>query len=216
MTFARMGKANQITTQDIRPPFSNFQFVDALLSDSGYSAVRRLFSLARRDTKGQTLVIEDIEPAGALIEENAELLALFPAYQCSGIKRLTFWSQSFSSPSDMVNLSDADLLGYAIIKQDTIPDRPPQWHIFESVFCKYSHHHNCIPGEPTFTLSCGDREYHVKGIMYCQQNGMNKACAQVALRSLLSRILPDRDITFSEINRVARQNHPRFYSWRGT
>lgn len=208
MTFARLADASATEFKDIRPPFSNFQFVDSLLPDNDYSAVRRLFSLARKDGLGNALILEDIEPLGAVEDEIAEISALFPGYQCTGLKRLTFWSRLCTSLEEMGQLTDGDLLGYAILKRDSVPLRPPRWHVFESVFRKYGHKHNCIPGEPFFTLRCGTREYRLNGVMYCQQNGLNKACAQVALRSLLSRILCNQDVNYSEMNTVARKSDP--------
>jgi hypothetical protein len=121
ITFARSGQATHVEFQDLSPPFSNFQFVDFLLPDGDYSAVRRLFSLARR-SEGQGLVIEDIEAAGAVADENAELKTLFPGYQCTGLKRITFWRQPCAASPDIERLSDEDFLGYAIIKHDSIPD----------------------------------------------------------------------------------------------
>ncbi len=203
MCFARLGRATHAELHNTSPPFSNFHFVDSLLPGQDESAVRRLFSLARRVGTGQSLVLEDIEAAGAVADENAELTSLFPGYQCSGLKRLTFWRKPCGSLSDTAQFEDTDLLGYAILKQDTIPGRPTRWHIFESVFRKYAHEHNCVPGEASFTVSCGSREYQIPGVLYCQQNRLNKSCAQVALRSLLSRIFPEQDISYSNINRAA-------------
>jgi hypothetical protein len=207
MTYARLQPATQTSFESIRPPFSNFQFVDSLVPGDGKpDAVRRFFSLARRDNEGKTLILEDISPAGAVEDEITELSILYPAYYCTGLKRLTFWSRSCASTADMAHLTNDDLLGYAILKQDTAPTFKPKWHIFESVFKNISHHNNCIPGESAFDVRCGNEEYRLKGIMYCQQNKLNKACAQVALRSLLSRILPDQDIFYREINQVAEAN----------
>jgi len=39
--------------------------------------------------------------------------------------------------------------------------------------------------------------------MYCQQNGLNKACAQVAIRSLLSLFRSDQDFPYDSMNVVA-------------
>jgi hypothetical protein len=215
MSFARLSRNNQIDFVSISPSFSNFQFVDSLLPDGDYSVVRRLFSLARRDN-GQTLIIEDIEADGAVTDEITELSALFQSYKCTGLKRLTFWKQQCHSIQGMRELSDEHLLGYAIIKQDCIPEyRLSRWHIFESVFRKFPHEHNCVPCEPIFTLCCGDRQYHLNGVMFCQQNGLNKACAQVALRSLLSRILLDHDIPYSVMNDIARQEEADFVPGEG-
>ncbi len=108
----------------------------------------------------------------------------------------------------MENLTGGDLLGYGIIKEDVVPNRPPYWHVFESVFLKYRHKHNCVPEEPAFEVLCGAGEYRVRGVMYCQQNGLNKSCAHVALRSLLSRIHTGQDIAYGEMNGVARKRNP--------
>jgi len=212
--FARLGQATHTAFQDICPPFSNFQFIDNLLGGE-CSAVRRLFSLARREDKGQTLILEDIDPVGAVRDEITELYTLFPGYQCTNLKRLTFWSRSCAKLRDMRYLTEADLLGYAILKQDSIPAQSSKWHIFESVFKKYDDPHNCVPNEPVFAVQCGSQEYHLNGVLYCQQNGLNKSCAQVALRSLLSRILRDQDICYSRINKVVQQCNPDFVPGEG-
>lgn len=39
--------------------------------------------------------------------------------------------------------------------------------------------------------------------MFCQQNGLNKACAQVGLRSLCTLHIPDTDISYAKINQLA-------------
>ncbi|HPO14661.1 MAG TPA: hypothetical protein PLI09_14570 [Candidatus Hydrogenedentes bacterium] len=209
MCLGRLGQSIDINLVDIRQPFSNFLFVDTLLPNGDYGAVRRLFSLARRGD-GKTLILEDIEAVGAVADEIVELSTLFPGYHCDGVKRLTFWKQSCTSTQGIEHLSDEDLLGYAIIKQDVVSDRPPVWHIFESVFRKYPHEHNCVPGEAPFMVRSGNRIFTVNGVMYCQQNGLNKACAQVALRSLLSRILLNEDLPYSIMNQIAGENNPGF------
>lgn len=205
MSFARLGRTIRAEFHDISPPFSNFQFVDSQFPGDDYSAVRRLFSLARKDDLGKSVVIEDIEPFGAVADEIDELAAYYPSYRCDGLKRLTFWGMPCASEASIRELADDDLLGYAILKQDTIPDLCSRWHIFESVFRKYGHHHNCVPGEGRFRVACGQRTFEVPGVMYCQQNSLNKACAQVALRSLLSRIVPTQDILYRDMNAIARE-----------
>lgn len=52
-------------------------------------------------------------------------------------------------------------------------------------------------------------------MLYCQQNELNKACAQVALRSLLSRILPEGDIAYRQINQIANAVNPGFNPAKG-
>lgn len=79
----------------------------------------------------------------------------------------------------------------------------PARHVFESVFRKYDHHHNCVPRPRRYEIAVGDRRFGIPGVLFCQQNTMNKACAHVALRTLLSRFLPTGDISYEEINRIA-------------
>jgi hypothetical protein len=55
-----------------------------------------------------------------------------------------------------------------------------------------------------YSVALGGEEILVEGLLYAQQNGLNKTCAQVALRSLLSRITR-RDISYKQINDIARQ-----------
>lgn len=52
-------------------------------------------------------------------------------------------------------------------------------------------------------------------MLYCQQNSLNKACAQVALRTLLSRILPDRDISYRSLNQIAATITSTFQPGKG-
>lgn len=89
------------------------------------------------------------------------------------------------------------------------------WHIFEAVFAKYPHEHNCVPRPRNYRIVVGDKSFEIAGLLYCQQNTLNKACAQVALRSLLSRILPEGDISYRRINQFAETINPGFDPGKG-
>jgi hypothetical protein len=126
-----------------------------------------------------------------------------------GLKRLTFWKRRIREEADLERLSSSDLLGYAILKKDrcaAIMDKDcSRWHVFESVFASPSDGHLFIPCKKRFSLTvgCSDpRPFEVTGPMYCEQNRLNKACAQVALRSLVSSYL-QREPSFSEIHELA-------------
>lgn len=189
-------------------PFSCFSFVETEYSN--VPAIHRCFSLARAfDAK--TLIIEEIPEAGLILNENDELRAMFPDYSCLKISRLSFWNTKLNSINELENCIDSHLVGYAIVKCDAV-NHNRQWHIFESVFRKYSHEHNCIPCQPSFKIAVCGQTFVVPGILYCQQNGLNKACAHVALRSLLSRLLPDGDLDYSFINEVARNITGKTYA----
>ena len=185
---------------DLSQPFSCFDMVDAIFG--GSPAIHRCFSLAR-SFGANTLVIENIPAAGIIEDENNEILDIYADYVCQGIQRLSFWRPSFKSSKGIVRRTDDDLIGYAMLKKDFVPNRRNEWHIFESVFKKYEHAHNCVPCPSSFKTQILDKEFSSKGILYCQQNALNKACAHVALRSLLSRLVPDGDVSYRQLNDIA-------------
>ncbi len=184
------------------PPFSCFQFVEDNFVSS--LAVHRCFSLARSEGI-QTLVVEEIEEAGLVSDENKEILTYVPDHKMTGLKRLSFWRSGFKRRIALNSKTDSNLIGYAIIKKDCAPSRRyNKWHIFEAVFSKYSNNHNCVPRLPKYKIEICGKEFNVDGVLYCQQNTLNKVCAHVALRSLIARRLKDGDISYSEINRLAK------------
>lgn len=191
------------------PPFSSFDWVEANLSPT--ESIRRCFSLAR-SLKMRAVVVEDIPVDGLIHEENEELQVLAPDYTMPGLKRLSFWTAPISDPATLIAADPSCLCGYAIVKHDRVPSRNlDQWHVFEAVFRKYPHEHNCVPKEKIYCLRIHDTEFAIPGVLYAQQNGLNKACAQVALRTLLSRRLLAGDVSYAEINRLASKVAPGGY-----
>ncbi len=188
-------------------PFSCFRFSEQRFD--GNLAIHRLFSLGRA-FDATTFVLESIAPAGLVALENKEIAALYPDYQCRELVRLSFWRKAFTDPDDIANLESPDLVGYAILKHGdphlgASQCRPHGWHVFEAVFRKYQHRHNCVPRPQQFRVSVGGRRFCIPGVLYCQQNQLNKACAHVALRSALARLLPDGDISYGHMNDFARE-----------
>jgi len=61
----------------------------------------------------------------------------------------------------------------------------------------------------------GEKTFTVKGCLYAQQNGLNKACAQVALRSLCATYLGDPDLTYRQINELAAPGETNFDPSKG-
>ncbi len=191
----------RLVVEAFDPPFSSFDRVESSFGSN--PAVHRCFSLAR-SFLARTLVNEDISPVGLLADENKEIAGLFPAFQPGTIKRLSFWRRPFRRGRDLQRMRAADLIGYAILKYDAVPGLCEGWHVFEAVFPKYESRHNCVPQEHDYRLCVGETRLHLTGVLYAQQNSLNKACAQVALRSLLSRHAASGDVSNAEINKAAR------------
>jgi hypothetical protein len=197
----RLAKAKSFQCVPLRRPFSNFDHVDRHFH--GQPAIRRLFSQARSH-KAKTLVIEEINAEGIIRAENAEIIRLYSDYQEGGLKRLTFWDRSFRTEDEFHRFGADNLIGYAILKRDRVSScNLDKWHVFDSVFRKYPHYHNCVPAQTVFSVRAGGRSFDIQGVLYCQQNELNKACAQVALRSLAVLHLPEDQLPYERINRLA-------------
>ena len=196
----------------LQPPFSFFDFAEDTFEAS--ESIRRIFSLAR-SSKARTLVCEKIPPVGIILEENEDLIQQYPRYKFSGLFRLSFWGKDSLKEEEIDSLTDEDCIGYAIFKKDEVGSRIDGWHVFEAVFPKYPHEHNCIPRPQTYFFNVGNRPSKISGVLYCQQNGFNKTCAQVALRSLLSRLLPEGDISYRKLNEIAKKADPTYTIGRG-
>lgn len=180
-------------------PFSNFNFLEkTCLSES---SIRRIFSRARA-AGANLLVVEDIPAAGVIADENAEIVAEHPDYEMRELRRLSFWRTKRRQAGD----EDRELIAYAIAKRDVVPRKAfDEWHVFESVFRVTSYGHNYVHGARSYRIRVGKKEFSISGVLYCQQNGLNKACAQVALRTLCSLHVSDLQLPYSRINKLAAQ-----------
>lgn len=208
----RLVQPNQITVIPFDPPFSSFQYIDANYqydsSEYGNSAIRRLFSLGRSH-EAHTLMTEEIDPAGIISDENDEINQYFSDYQMTGLRRISFWKSNFTA-DNIETIQESDCLGYAILKRDQCPSKNcDRWHVFEAVFKKYDHKHNYVPNPHEYQVTLATKKVNIKGLLFAQQNGLNKRCAQVALRSIISRIR-QRDVSYREINEYAQKVPPTF------
>ena len=208
----RMAAAESQEVHLLKPPFSFFDFIETRFGDC--NSIRRTFSLAR-STSAESLIVESILPCGIIAEENQDIIGRFSSYSNAGLFRLSFWSKTISD--DWVSaLTNDDLVGYAIFKRDQIVARGiDRWHVFEAVFAKGAQQSNCLPRPQTYRITVDGALFEIKGVLYCQQNSLNKACAQVALRSLLSRLLPECDISYRRINEIAETITPGFFPGAG-
>jgi len=197
---------NRTSYFSIGKPFSGFQFIDDYYA--GNPAARRLFSLAR-SFGSRTLVVEEIDPAGVIEEENVQILSLYPGFTPGALRRISFWRTDFKTSRGLESQESKQLVGYAILKRDIHPKSlqfSDGWHVFEAVFRKYEHDHNCVPLQGKYNVAICGNDHEIEGVLYCQQNSMNKVCAHVAIRSLLSRLVPADPISYSHMNAVASWN----------
>ena len=183
---------------DFKRPFSCFRFVAERFG--GASTVHRCFSLAR-SAKCRGCVVEPLEDIGLLEDDTKELTAM--GYKCCPENiRVSFWKKPVKTKEDVALLTDQDLYGYAIVRCDGYNSDQPKWYVFEAVLRKHDHRHNCVsyPGE--YSLSVCGKAFGIVGVMYCQQNELNKRCAQVSLRAILSRVVPGHDVSYAKINDI--------------
>jgi hypothetical protein len=143
----RLAKGSSPGVIRLLRPFSNFKFLEEQSQNwnTGRPALNRIFSQARR-AKAQTLVVESLPTVAELKDEVQDLTSRIPGYRDGGAWRLSFFKTSFDSPDNIPTISDDDLVGFAIIRKDIgLPETIS--HIFESVFTKYNHIHNFVPGQ---------------------------------------------------------------------
>lgn len=198
---SRLAKSSKATVFPVVPPFSNFDFADDRFR--GRFSIRRLFSQAR-SRGAQTAVLEEVPPTGAVADENNEILKLFPDYQMLGLCRLSFWHSDFKTAGKISLQSSKDCIGFAILKYDvSVKGNVDEWHVFESVIVQYPHQHNFSPSANEFEVRVGRNKFKLQGVLYGQQNALNKACAQVALRSICATYLNEPNLTYRQINALA-------------
>jgi hypothetical protein len=190
-------------------PFSCFDFVEKHYK--GLPSIHRCLSIARtHDLK--TILIEYIVPEGIIADENSEIQERYPDHKMTGLHRISLWSTVFSDPNDASKMTDENLIGYAILKRDAVaPKGVDEWHVFEAVLRKYSHHHNYAPHQKTYDLKIYNKSFSGRGTVYCQQNSLNKACAHVSLRTLLSGLPNVGELSYRKINELANKDKDPTY-----
>jgi len=182
--------------------FSNFEFVDT--SFGSHPILRRILSLARKLNYGG-LLIEAIDESDCalLAEENAALARRLPAFRSASVTRLSFFAGTRKE-------APGAFLGYAIFRQDAHTGAIPTFtHVFEAVLRmpRGRKANNFVHCQRDYQVSTSLGQFTVRGVLYAQQNDATSVCAHVALRSLLACLLPQGDITYAEINRLAGVDH---------
>jgi hypothetical protein len=188
-------------------PFSNFEFVEDRFS--GSAPIRKLFS-ASRCRHAHSIILEKVPAAGTLAEENEDLLAMAPDFAHETVYRISFWQEPLAEDGSSPLRSD-NCLGYALLKEDAAPSRNLKgWRIYEAVFRIYPHEHNYANAVARFPVRVDGSQLEIPGCLYAQQNGVNKTCAQVAIRSIISTYFGTNDLSYRKINELAAAGDPDF------
>lgn len=208
------------TPVDLERPFSNFRYIEERFSAS--HPIHKLFSISRCHG-GKTLLIETVPAVGNVALENEDLALLDGGFEHLELVRLSFWKIKFSgSPPD--TLKDGDCIGYALLKKDQLTlkekgDRAPckksKWHVYEAVFRSYPHLHTYAKAQADFKFNAAGRVFSIRGCLYAQQNGVNKTCAQVAIRSIAATYHGANDLSYRRINDLAANGNSGFNPAKG-
>ena len=183
-------------------PFSNFLFVDSRYRSN--PVLRRIFSLARK-LNYKSLLIEEMceSDCDLLAEENRALSLRRPDFKKSTVQRLSFFASPHSSDPRR-----EDFLGYAVFKSDEFQSETSD-HVYESVLRPFrrAKENNFVPCSRDYAVNNSLGSFGVNGVLYAQQNALTYVCAHVAMRTVLSAVLPGGDVTYEQINRVAGIDH---------
>lgn len=156
----RLISPTRIEFQAFDPPFSSFRYVESNYPGDN-PAIKRLFSLARSHS-ARTLMTEEIPPAGVILDENDEVGRYYSDFRAAGLKRISFWKTKPAVLQEGHRRAD-DCVGYAILKRDQCPSIGcDRWHVFEAVFKKYDHTHNCVPNPNDYEVNLGGATTPVK------------------------------------------------------
>lgn len=203
---SRSADAASFEAIDIRRPFSLFKLTDERFH--GIAPIRRFLTLARQ-REASTLIIEQVLAQEDILAENEWLRNRYDDYSNPDLLRISIWRTETIPTVDMDEVSPDTCVGYAILKRDWIPSLDfNEWHIYEAVLSKYPHAHNYCHAVAQFVFKTGKKEWYIQGCLYAQQNGLNKACAQVAIRSVVATRQASAALSYSEINTYAAQIAP--------
>jgi len=181
---------------------SNFRFVDE--SYESRHTVRRIFSLARK-LGFRSFCVETVLPdTDWLQEEDANLRSRNCGFKESKVERISFFETDVARAKRGL-ISPKEYIGYVVVKRDVCKsvDRS-RLYVYESVLPTYRDEkltflHCCQQYQVQYRFGT----FGVTGALYAQQNGLTFVCAHVALRSVLSLVLENGDISYAEINRLA-------------
>ena len=182
---------------------SNFQ----LLRTYGWHdspVIRRIFSLARH-LGYKSVLMDDVSDCVLCEVEGNAIRACNPNYHKSQVVKCSFIKYSVSDGIP----KQEDFVGYAILKKDSnAKGKPIFLHVYESVMKLPFGEANEHKKDNNYFVHCS-RDYnvmttqgafHVRGVLFAQQNGISSLCAHVAIRSVLDCLFGNRFSSYDDYN----------------
>lgn len=203
--YARLAKSKNHKIINIERPFSNFNFTREKFGE-GFFPVKRIMSEVRVNG-GRTMVWEEIDISSSkeLAEENDDITTRSGTDVDSRVVRLSFFNTQIESIDQVTNFTDADYIGYAVIKEDTFGGEV-KIRIFESLISYKKPNDDYIHGARIHTCRCHGKLFKIRGYIYCQQNNISNVCAHVALKTVMSRF-ENADLSYAEMNKMIGIDH---------
>jgi hypothetical protein len=198
------GKQLRWVNTGIDQGFSNFLFIDEYYGSN--PVLRRIFSLARKQGY-QSLVVDEIAEGMCelLAYENKALSVRRGDFKLSEVHCISFLKCAVGQ-----NPTESDFLGYVIFKRDFFTGQAlPYVHVFECVIPPFrkAKQNNFIHCQRRYEVCTSVGKFAVTGILYAQQNDATFVCAHVGLRTVLSCVLPEADISYERMNALAGIDH---------
>jgi hypothetical protein len=157
---------------------------------------------------GKTMVVEKVENASDLAEENEDLTVSEGSQPDSNTFRLSFFQKRFKTSRGLATANNKDFLGFAIVKSDRI-GAESKTRVFESVIRRSLHPNNCVRREKEWPCRVGASMFHVRGFFYAQQNAITNSCAHVAVKTAVSCYQSDHLLSYREMNKIVGIDHAR-------
>lgn len=200
-----------------RFPKSIFRYLTKLCADGGNEAIHRCFSIARM--YGSTHVLrEKISIEGFMKEDLENWKRATGKEPESHALRFSFWKTKPGTGDGLrldgenidAKLDQLDLIGYMILEKVGAQrgDDRFRWIVYEAVLDGGEFQRGIVPRQTTFLFSVGvnGKRRKITGRLYCQQNGVTTVCAHVAIRTLLTALLPEGDVSYRQITDYANES----------
>lgn len=199
-------------------PHSNFQFVENEFGP--LPSLSRILSQCRK-SEFKTIVFEKIENIGFSKSDDDELNSENSGLISSELFRLSFFTTEIKNIQNVRSVENPSFIGYAIIKKIVFNVGSPGFlilennkipngsycYVFESIIHSPRHDNNYVHMQRKYEVLINDKTFEVTGNLYCQQNVLTHVCAHVALRTALSALLLEGDISYFEMNSILRQHN---------